>query len=588
MLNSTKSVEQSHNFVENSWKRCLNLGYQPEHTANDQIISPNEVQELLQENNDLLTIAEPILEKKLFPHIKKRKQIILIADLNGNILFSAGNMEFSKNAQKVQLQVGANWREKNKGTNAIGLALHEKQPSIVYGRDHFFAENQFLSCSACPIYSSTGEVIGVINISGDKKETFTKDEMVLVQLTADTIQNHLFYEKSRKEHLLTLKELDVLSHTHPQALLSLDQENRIVRANRAALNLLGKDCIGQPLPQSWNYQVETIYDQTKKVWRSIALFTPKTSKESKRTPYTFSEIKGNCPKIEQVKRMATKASYSEFPILLNGESGTGKELFAQSIHNNSLRRNNPFIAINCSAIPDALIESELFGYNEGAFTGAKAKGSIGKFEAANHGTIFLDEIGDMSLKAQAALLRVLQEKTIMPVGSNASKPIDVRVIAATHRNLKKEIEKGHFREDLYYRIRGIGITLPSLRERTDILVLAEDYLKNMDYKGGFADGAKKVLTTYHWPGNIRELRSVLMEAMFLAEGENIDSIHLNLELESFEKKHESGHKILTLKEAEMEAIKAALREAEGNISKAAQILEIGRNTLYRKLKEYSL
>lgn len=588
MLNSTNIVEQSRDFVENSWKRCLNLGYQPEYAANDQIISPNEVQQLLQENNELLTIAGSILEKKLFPHIKKRKQIILIADLNGNILFSVGNMEFSKDAQKVQLQVGANWHEKNKGTNAIGLALHEKQPNIVYGRDHFFAENQFLSCSSCPIYSSTGEVIGVINISGDKKEPFTKDDLLLVQLTADTIQNYLLYEKSRKEHLLTLKELDVLSHSHPQALLSLDQENRIVRANRAAEKLLGENYIGQPLPKSGNYQVETIYDQTRKVWRSIALFTPKTSQDSKRTPYTFSEIKGNCPKIEQVKRMAMKASYSEFPILLSGESGTGKELFAQSIHNNSLRRNEPFIAINCSAIPDALIESELFGYKEGAFTGAKAKGSIGKFEAANHGTIFLDEIGDMSLKAQAALLRVLQEKTIMPVGSNTSKPIDVRVIAATHRNLKKEIEKGNFREDLYYRIRGIGITLPSLRERTDILVLAEDYLKKMDYKGGFTVEAKKTLTTYHWPGNVRELRSVLMEAMFLAEGENIDNIHLNLELESVEKKHESGRKILTLKEAETEAIKAALREAEGNISKAAQILEIGRNTLYRKLKEYGL
>ncbi|WP_409343610.1 sigma-54-dependent Fis family transcriptional regulator [Paenibacillus sp. MBLB4367] len=517
--------------------------------------------------------------------IKQSGQMALLIDSEGTIIHTSGDPDFSRRAVAVQLQVGANWAERRKGTNAIGVTLTEKKPVRVHAEEHYFSSNHFLTCASAPVFNSTGELIGVINISG-KQEHYHAYTFTLACMAALSLQNKMLLEESKKEHLVTLRELDHRSQNHPLPLISLSRDNRILRANHAAIRMVGSDAIGKELTKLEGFSVETIHNEHQKLWQSVSI-----RKQAANAPrlYSFKDIVGTCPVILQKKELAQKAAATDFPVLLLGESGVGKELFAQSIHTASARSAEPFIALNCSAIPDSLIESELFGYARGAFTGANKDGNAGKFEAAHKGTIFLDEIGDMPLRAQAALLRVLQESIITPVGSTKSKTIDIRVIAATNKNLAAEVQAGRFRADLYYRLKGIHITLPALRERSDILTVAVHLLrKHTSPCPPLTEAAQNKLLAYSWPGNIRELNGILMQAVFLAGEQPIDAEHLSFE-ESEVMKAESGEdRQLTLIDAEIMAIKKALKASGWNLSKAAGQLRIGRTTLYRKIEEYGI
>jgi PAS domain S-box-containing protein len=313
--------------------------------------------------------------------------------------------------------------------------------------------------------------------------------------------------------------------------------------------------------------------------------------------YTFRSIVGNSPAIVRAKALAEKAAHGKSTVLLLGESGTGKELFAHAIHAASSRNKNPFVRVNCGAIPAELLESELFGYEEGAFTGAKKGGKIGKFEAANGGTIFLDEIGDLPLAMQAKVLRVLQEKEVERVGSNRIQQLDIRVIAATHRDLEKMVASGEFRRDLYYRLNVFTIIIPPLREREGDIGLLSDYLlgkierelgsppKVLDKR------VEELFNLYSWPGNVRELQNALERALNVAEGHKIFIRDLPLYLQDLE----GGQKLkvlqplaLEIAEAERRAILKALELTSGNKAKAAEILGIHRTNLYRKMEKYGL
>lgn len=571
--------------MENSWKRCQHYGLKPSDPVYDDIISGNRIREITRQHEQLITHTGQIFSK-MNRLIKQSGQMALLIDAQGTILHAVGDPDFSTRAEMVQLQVGANWEERRKGTNAIGLALTEQKAVRVHAEEHYYTSNRFLTCASSPVFSPSGQLIGIINISG-KKESYHDYTLTLACLAADSLQNKLIWDEAREEHLITLKELDYTAQNVPMPLLSLDRDNRIVRANQAALRIVGRDALGKEFSAAKGFAVETIRDERHQVWRSVAI---QRKPQDEPRLYEFQDIVGICPQLVRTKELAQKAALTEFPIILLGESGTGKELFAQSIHMASLRSAQPFIPVNCSAIPDSLIESELFGYERGAFTGANKEGSIGKFEAAHKGTIFLDEIGDMSLRAQAALLRVLQESTITPVGSAKSKRIDIRIVAATHRNLSEEVAAGRFRADLYYRLKGIQITLPSLRERTDLIHLAGHLLDGHGHSASaITEQAKQKLEQHRWPGNVRELNSALLQASFLAEGGPIEAWHLQLG-DDMPVRNESSPResVLSLKEAEMEAIKRALRQTEGNLSKAASLLQIGRTTLYRKIQEYDM
>ncbi|UKS25962.1 sigma-54-dependent Fis family transcriptional regulator [Paenibacillus sp. HWE-109] len=568
-----------------SWKRCHELGLKPNDPVDDDILTGSHIHTLLRQNEQIIHYTEQIFEQ-MNAGIKQSGQMALLIDSAGTIIHTVGDVDFSRRALAVQLQVGANWAERRKGTNAIGVAIADKKPVRVHAEEHYFSSNRFLTCASAPIFNSTGELIGVINISG-KQEHYHAYTSTLACMAAFSLQNKLLLEESKKEHLITLRELEHTALNHPLPLLSLSRDNRILRANHAAIRIVGSDAIGKELTKLDGFSVETIHNEHPKLWQSVSI--AKQTANGQRL-YTLRDIVGTCPTIIQKIELAKKAAMTDFPVLLLGESGVGKELFAQSIHSASPRSAEPFIALNCSAIPDSLIESELFGYARGAFTGANKDGNAGKFEAAHKGTIFLDEIGDMPLRAQAALLRVLQESTITPVGSSKSKTIDARVVAATNKDLTAEVKAGRFRADLYYRLKGIHLTLPALRERSDILALAVHFLQKQPFPCPFlTEKAQHKLLTYKWPGNIRELNGVLMQAVFLAGEQAIDAEHLSLEEPEEAVQPKSGEdQPSTLKDAEITVIKKALKASEWNLSKAAGQLRIGRTTLYRKIEEYGI
>ncbi|MGZ0051603.1 sigma-54-dependent Fis family transcriptional regulator [Brevibacillus gelatini] len=578
--------------VQQSWKRCQESNLKAWEKANDQIISSKRIKEIIQENHPLIQESLPLFNK-LAPFLLSTEHIALLADRDGNIIHTVGDPVFATQAQKVQLQIGANWTEDYKGTNAIGTALIAQQPISVQGDQHYFLENRFLSCSAAPIFSPTGELLGVVDIS-TRKEYTHPFALTIACMIAEALQNRFLYASA--ERVIALPgSTDATSSSGKVPLVGLDRDERIVGLNDLAKQRLGKAALGTRLSPEQARAGRDVQDNRQRFWGTQAA-TEAASRNCAAAPSQkpqpvlkpFPRLAGSCPLFLQAKMLGQKAAQVDFPVLILGESGTGKELFAQMIHETGPRAQEPFIAVNCSAISENLIESELFGYESGAFTGANREGRIGKFEAAKKGTIFLDEIGDMSLRGQAALLRVLQEKVVTPVGSNQSRPIHARIIAATHRNLPEEIRAGRFRADLYYRLKGVSIHLPPLRKRCDIIQLAEHLLQQIakDQPCVLLPEAKAKLASYSWPGNVRELQGVLVQAAFLSDGEEIGEEHI--QLEGLAEEAEPVHAVPSLRESELAAIRRALDSSGGNVSKAARLLQIGRNTLYRKMAEYQL
>lgn len=332
-----------------------------------------------------------------------------------------------------------------------------------------------------------------------------------------------------------------------------------------------------------NRQLKIKFDAARKALGSTATFR-------------FDNIVCHNKILKNVVARAKKVANSPSTILLTGESGTGKEVFAQAIHNASGRNGGPFIPINCGAIPKELIQSELFGYEAGAFTGADRKGRMGKFEIANGGTLFLDEIGDMPLKMQVNLLRVIADRSIVRVGGEKPISVDVRLIAATNQNLLDEIEKGNFREDLYYRLNVVPFNLPPLRERPeDVIPIAEYHLSRISRRfgkhiNGIHPDAKETLAAYSWPGNIREVRNAIEQAVNMTQGDTILLKHLPeyIQIQENEFTQPEKPKLFRLSDLEKETIGRALRHYSGNITKASKALGIGRTTLYEKMKKYCI
>ena len=338
----------------------------------------------------------------------------------------------------------------------------------------------------------------------------------------------------------------------------------------------------------------SLYKKVRKIEKDAQIYGGYV-KESNSATYSFSNIIGNSKKLEEAKNIARKAALTNSNVLLKGESGTGKELFAHAIHNASDRAHGNFVKVNCAAIPVDLLESELFGYEKGSFTGANKEGKIGKFELADGGTIFLDEIGDMPLYMQAKLLRVLQEKEVERIGSVVTKRIDIRVIAATNRNLENMVKSGEFREDLYYRLNVVTINIPPLRERPEDIVTLTSFLidkicNKLDKKiSGISSKAMNYMKKYRWEGNVRQLENVLERAINIVEyGGEIGLEHLPQDIMEniIEKPIEKLED--TLNKAEKEAILDALRVFNGNKTKVAKALNISRTTLYEKMTKHNI
>lgn len=618
--------------VANSWQRCRNYKVNP-YELGEQTVNQLELRERLHRNHHLVKIARTAMEN-LYTFVRGSGFEIVLSDQHAYLLEVVGDRDIISKGSKVQLCPGGNWHESVRGTNAIGTALMERQPVQILAWEHFCRPNHFLTCSAAPIFDPEGEIVGVLNISGDYRYA-NAHTLGMVVAAVNAIEKQLCLHKVTSKLYISYKYSQTLLESITDGIVSVNNSGIIAEMNSSGGKIFGinhqaakgkhiNTVMRQQAPilsllatgEGYQDREIVLEKQGAKVYSSATLLLDDSGNtigavavlrqgrdalKARRAPlaslprYSFDDIIGESCAINEAKDWARQAANSGSTILLSGESGTGKELFAQSIHGASSFRNGPFIAINCAAIPETLVESELFGYAEGTFTGAKKGGSPGKFESADRGTLFLDEIGDMPLSVQAKVLRVIQEKKISRVGSSEERQVEIRIIASTHKDLRAEVRNGSFREDLFYRLSVLVVRVPPLRDREgDIPLIARYLVDKISERMGrprveVDDSFWGRLDSHYWPGNVRELENAIEQAIVKAgEGGVLSARHLGFDDVAVDAPRAGGTEIVSLSEMERQAITAALNRFDGNIQKAAARLGIGRNTLYRKIREYGI
>jgi transcriptional regulator with PAS, ATPase and Fis domain len=617
--------------IEKSHARSIKYGIDPNSFCNkNQIrLSPEALIALQHENADFYQVALTTM-KDLDDFFPDAGFIMAIADHQGYILEVLGDQTVLTKLAAGNFLPGFRWTEKDVGTGGISLCLVCKIPVQINDKEHFCKRGHGHTSSAAPIFDSNNNLVGIIVLAGEASKVH-HHTLGMVITAAKAIENQLRIIRSGKELQLRNSYMNAIIESIDSGIMAIDQEGNITQINNLGKNILewDEDVVGkavQPLlglEKEWKQSVIAREYTDREVFvrgprKSIQLIiTARTICESGegfiliyneitrirklinkiaglQARFTLDDIMGSSSAIVEAKKFAKIAAVGKSNVLLLGETGTGKELFAQAIHNKSDRKGKPFLAINCGAIPRELIESELFGYADGAFTGAQKGGRPGKFELSNGGTVFLDEIGDMPTDMQVKLLRVLQSGEVYRIGQHKPIPIDVRIIAATHVDLKKEIALRNFREDLFYRLSVFPISLPPLRERReDIIMLAQHILNRTSTQLGkqgitFSQKAEQALTDHQWPGNVRELGNVVERAANLIDGDMIDVEHLCIPQRLEKKNIQTGLLGRSLDEVECQAIKEVMLSVGNNIQKAAGILGISRATLYNKLEKHSL
>lgn len=606
-----------------SWQRSLAAGLRPTgRLLMEDDRSHVELRQTLARNQELLAHSRPVMEY-LFDQVRHNHNVVILSDSQGTLMHTLGDPYFLSKAERVSLSAGASWREDQRGTNAIGTALVDQCAVEIHGAEHFLERNGFLTCTAAPIMSACGTVIGILDISGEQHNGHPMT-MGLVNTAIRMIENRLIVSGSKRNMRIHMHGRAEGIGTVAEGIITLSEDGWIIGANRQALVLLqmqakdiGATQLGSVLELRLTdllaaqkrrpSQVHKVHlydgsDLFLQFQSDVALHTQRSTatvcndadlKRDALAALDTGDLKWRSA-ADKARRILDKS----IPLLILGESGVGKEYFARAMHESSKRSNGPFVAINCAAIPDNLLESELFGYASGAFTGARKEGSLGKLREANGGTLFLDEIGDMPLGMQTRLLRVLQERTVTPLGGSKSITVDFALLCATHCNLGEAVQKGAFRSDLYYRINGLTVQLPALRDRSDFDALTQRLLQSL-----FPDSDVQIeaqlldsMGRFNWPGNLRQLSSVLRTACaMLDDDENTIGLqHLPDDLAEalLTSKPEPLHEVQVreprnLRELSCYAVKQALESSRGNVSLAARTLGISRQTLYRKLDEAS-
>ncbi|MFP5401154.1 MAG: sigma-54-dependent Fis family transcriptional regulator [Gammaproteobacteria bacterium] len=638
-----------------SWSRCRDSGLDPSNTRAVDVAGRGQLEESRKQSSRLLNLASGVMEH-VFDQIRASGSMVILADLDGMIIHSLGDPAFVDRAQRVALQPGARWDEASLGTNGIGTALLERGPVEVFGSEHYLDRNVFLTCCASPIFDPHGELAGVFDISGDYRNP-QRHTMGLVRLSVQLVEKRLFEHEFGKHIVFAFHTRPEYVGSMQEGLIALGPDGAIRGANRSAREWLVRQ-VGESATASFSDLFKlgfgTILDRAQasagdlirlgtkgggEIYVQVRGLRPlplagaveaedtRRSADSARSAdaasgsgdrLTLDQLDTGDDKLHRAIERARRVGGKNIPLLIQGESGVGKELFARAFHNASSRADGPFVPLNCAAIPENLIESELFGYVGGAFTGARREGAVGKVQQAHGGTLFLDEIGDMPLAMQTRLLRVLQERSVTPVGGMKAIPVDISLVCATHRVLRDAVANGEFREDLYYRINGLTVTLPPLRERSDVATLVERLLQAEARESGrsgirISPEVMRFFETYPWPGNIRQMHSVMRVAVALLDDDEdeILAIHLPEELfgadpgcargdvpagaviaaaagsalaaDSAVAEAVPANVARSLDELEMEAIAVVMREVKGNVSAAARRLGVSRNTLYRKL-----
>jgi transcriptional regulator of acetoin/glycerol metabolism len=600
--------------IARSWRRSMAAGLQPTgRLPEPEHASGGILRNALTLNQDLVAHSRPVMEF-LFEQVRHSQSMVILADKRGTLVHTLGDASFLNKAERVALASGASWHEQQRGTNAIGTALAEASCIEVHGSEHFLERNGFLTCAAAPIISATGELLGVLDISGDQRSRHPHT-LGLVNTAARMIENRLITHTCRHHIRLHLHGQPEGIGTIAEGIIALSEDGWIVGANRLGMGLLGltvADIGSTPIFRVLDVALDKILSQVTRHPqqsillhrhdgvplyalvhgdRSVAVQTQRP--DAKAAIDALTKLDTGDARWRAAADKARRIIGKHIPLLLNGESGVGKEMFARALHEISPYKEGPFIAINCAALPENLIEAELFGYSQGAFTGARKEGSIGRLREAEGGTLFLDEIGDMPLNLQTRLLRVLEARQVTPLGGGQSVNINFALVCATHQNLREASAKGSFRSDLYYRINGLTLQLPALRERSDFAKLTHKLLLDLtgDANIHLAPELLPQLAAYHWPGNLRQYASALRTAVAMLNiaETRIDLTHLPDEIfDGVEPAERKAVPTATprqrLAEISLLAIQQALENTHGNYSAAARQLGISRQTLYRKLK----
>jgi len=625
-------VPEMKDYIERSHERCRRYKVSSDRVYSKRILEGRELFEKLEENNSLILTAAPFINN-LHEFVRGSDFFAILTDREGCILSVIGDENILTEAFSFHMVPGAYMDERSIGTNAMGTCIEERAPLQVSGSEHFVSVYHRWTCSAAPIWDPDGTLIGTLDLTG-YSDGVHSHTLGMVVAAAHSISKMMEAERSKSE--LSERQVfhEAILDTFQVGVVVMDLNGNIDMTNNMACDMFGYDkddmrrINARKLLRDWDsirrslledgteYEADTdvfsrknrlqynvsIYRLTRGNNDSIVMILREVRKQRKlaeklmgrRAIYTFEKIIGQDPNFIKVLDLAKKISDSKSTVLLMGESGTGKELFAQSIHNRSTRSREPFIALNCGAIPRNLIESELFGYEEGAFTGAKSKGMPGKFEIADGGTLFLDEIGEMPIDLQTRLLRVIEEGTVSRIGSIHDNVVNVRVIAATNRELRDEVERGTFRKDLYYRLNVLPLRLPSLKERrSDIPVLFDFFMGRISKKHNkkridFTRDQMDRLMEYDWPGNIRELENYVELVVNTESAPDIFEVNRGRGDMPIAGSSGPSRRVASLGEIEKEHILFMLEHEDWNISKASKALEIGRNTLYRKLEGYGL
>lgn len=626
------NAEKSSILIESSHRRSAAYGLARNEEPDFSAIGRADLATLIEQNQSLYSCALPVMET-LYEQIINTHNMVILTDASGLIMHSIGDADFLEKANRVALQPGVAWSEQSKGTNAIGTAIAVRMPTLIHADQHYLTANHFLTCSAAPIFDHQGKVVGVLDVTSDR-DSYHKHTMALVRMSAQMIENQMFSAAFQEAITLHFHSRPEFIGTLMEGIASFTPGGRFLSANRSGLFQLGVSLAAlkaHTFSSLFGLPVSELFDHyrtaspgllnmcmhsgvrvfaraelrlTNQVFQNAADIMQGGDVKQRRAHdvppqrrlSSLRYLNTGDPQLAAVIDKIGKVIGRDIPILIMGETGTGKELLAQAIHNDSPRAEGPFVAVNCASIPETLIESELFGYEDGAFTGARRKGSIGKILQANGGTLFLDEIGDMPLNLQARLLRVLQERVVTPLGSTKSIPVNVSVICATNRNLRDMIAEKTFREDLYYRINGLVVKLPPLRERTDLEVVIHKLL-NAESNGVQYTVAPDILELFkrhNWPGNFRQLTNLLRTAVVMAGNEyEIRREHMPDDfLEDVGSSPASDQDSVVetvvsertrLVDMEVSAIRKSLEAHGGNVSAAARALGVSRNTIYRKL-----
>lgn len=539
---------------------------------------------------------------------------LLLTDAQGVILECLAAASDRPLFQRAGLWLGADWSEAGEGTNGIGTCLVERQPLTIHRQEHFRQCHSSLSCSAAPLFDDQGELLAVLDLSSVREAPSRQQQfhsMALVNLSAKVIESAYFLRCHEQHWLLRFHPQGECLGLFSEGLLAFDEQGRVLAANAAAVNLLGHSqqaLRGQSLEQLFACTLGQLLAQARRQPRlgwplyrhdGHALFALLRQPARQANPATrcaplpgqVVARRGPClrdPRLQRALQQGLRAYERDLPLLLQGETGVGKEVFAKALHQISSRAQQPFVALNCAALPESLIESELFGYQGGSFTGARKEGMRGKLLQAQGGTLLLDEIGDMPLALQTRLLRVLEERQVEPLGGH-SQALDVRVISASHHDLAQRVASGQFRADLYYRLHGLALALPALREREDRAALLDSLLAEEAQSSPppLSEACRRTLLDYSWPGNVRQLRHVLRGLLALHEGGTLHWQALPAELRQASPPPEQAS-AGALQQAERQALLDSLQAYAWNVSDCARQLGLSRNTLYRKLQRHGI